>query len=188
MGVIKDIICELAKMIKQRRAIKKIAFQGLELCCPFDISNLNNLIFESPCYIGADCWLSLRGRLFIGSGVICGPRLKVHTANHRYEGTMLPYDDIYELKDVHIESNVWIGADVTIMPGVTIGEGAVVAACSCVTKDVPPCALVGGTPAKVIKYRDVKVYNKLKDDGRIYLTLKKGGKTIINDSDREKYV
>jgi acetyltransferase-like isoleucine patch superfamily enzyme len=55
--------------------------------------------------------------------------------------------------DIHIEHDVWIGTGVTIMDGVRIGTGAVVAACSVVTKDVPPYAVVGGNPARVIKYR-----------------------------------
>ncbi|MEC8567809.1 MAG: CatB-related O-acetyltransferase [Pseudomonadota bacterium] len=56
-------------------------------------------------------------------------------------------------KAVHIGHDVWIGSGVQIMPKVTIGHGAVVAAGSVVTKDVPPYAIVGGVPARVIKYR-----------------------------------
>ena len=100
---------------------------------------------------------------------------------------MLPYDDIYEIKDVVIGENVWIGADVTLLPGVEIGDGAVVAACSCVTKPVPPMALVGGNPARVIKYRDEQVYARLKAEGQIYLDLKKAGKTR-QGTDRYVYV
>ncbi len=55
--------------------------------------------------------------------------------------------------DVIIGSDVWIGSHVTIMSGVTIGDGAVIAANSHIVKDVPPYAIVGGNPAKVIKYR-----------------------------------
>ena len=99
---------------------------------------------------------------------------------------MLPYDDKYIVKDVVIKQNVWIGADVTVMPGVVIGEGAVVAACSCVTKDVPSMALVGGCPAKIIKYRDKNQYDKLKEEGKIYLELKQQGKTIQNEDERCK--
>lgn len=58
-----------------------------------------------------------------------------------------------ETKICHIGNDVWIGAKATIMDGVTIGDGAIVAACSVVTKDVPPYAIVGGCPAKVIKFR-----------------------------------
>lgn len=52
-----------------------------------------------------------------------------------------------------IKDDVWIGAQATIMSGVTIGQGAVIGAKALVTKDVPPYAIVGGVPAKVIKYR-----------------------------------
>lgn len=54
-------------------------------------------------------------------------------------------------KEIKICSKVWIGHDVTILKGVTIGEGAVVGACSVVTKDVPPYTVVGGNPARVVK-------------------------------------
>ena len=53
---------------------------------------------------------------------------------------------------IHIGKNVWLGAHATILPGVAIGEGAVVAAGAVVTKDVPDHTVVGGVPAKVIKY------------------------------------
>ena len=58
-----------------------------------------------------------------------------------------------ETAPVTVEDDVWIGFGSIIMSGVTIGAGAVVAAGSVVTKDVPPCAIVGGNPAKIIKYR-----------------------------------
>lgn len=55
--------------------------------------------------------------------------------------------------DIIIENDVWIGAKVTIMSGVKIGNGAVVGACSVVTKDIPPYAIVAGNPARIVKYR-----------------------------------
>lgn len=58
-----------------------------------------------------------------------------------------------EYKEIHIGNDVWVGTRVLIMGGVTIGNGAVVAAGAVVTKDVPPYAIVGGVPARVIKYR-----------------------------------
>ncbi len=61
--------------------------------------------------------------------------------------------DFDEFPPVSIGSDVWIGVNCIIMGGVTIGNGAIIAAGSIVTKDVPPYAIVGGTPAKVIKYR-----------------------------------
>jgi acetyltransferase-like isoleucine patch superfamily enzyme len=56
---------------------------------------------------------------------------------------------------------MWLGSDVTISGNVNIGDGAVVAIGSVVVKDVPRCAIVGGNPAKVIKYRDIEHYEKL---------------------------
>ena len=59
--------------------------------------------------------------------------------------------------DVIIGNDVWIGAGSVILPGVNIGEGAVVASNAVVNKDVPPNAIVGGVPAKILKYRRVAV-------------------------------
>lgn len=53
----------------------------------------------------------------------------------------------------YVGNDVWIGCNVVILPGVTIGDGAIVAAGSIVTKDVPPYAIVAGTPARVLRYR-----------------------------------
>ena len=159
----------------------------VELCRSYTITSLDNLVVGPHVYIGPDAWFSLRGKCTIGAGTIFGPRCKIHTSNHRYEGTMLPYDHIYVVKDVAIGENVWIGADVSIRPGVTIGEGAVVAACSCVTKDVPPMAVVGGNPARIIKYRNTDAYNNLKQEGKIYMALKQQGLTITDEKQRCEY-
>lgn len=182
------MLIRLARYIK-KKIIEKNARStwkrhGVDIQPPFSISSIRNLLITPPLYIGPNSWLQLRGRLHIDSGTIIGPRLKVHTSNHRWQGDMLPYDDIYLVEDVHIGKNVWIGADVTIMPGVHIGDGAVIAACSCVTKDVPMMAVVGGCPAKIIKYRDEERYHELEQEGKIYLTLKSQGKTIKDEDKR----
>ena len=69
-------------------------------------------------------------------------------------------------KQVIIDDYVWIGSDVIISGNVHIGEGAIVAIGSVVVKDVPRCAIVGGNPAKIIKYRDVEHFEKLKAEGK----------------------
>ena len=181
----------MSKLIKKIKA--KIAHKRwcrlhprVVLCQPYTITHIENLILGENIYIGPEAWFVLRGECRIGKGTIFGPRCKIHTSNHNYEGEMLPYDHIYNVKGVTIGENVWLGADVAIMPGVTIGEGAVIAACSCVTKDVPPLAVVGGNPAKVIKYRNEESYNRLKAEGKIYMSAKLNGETVVDEKERCK--
>ena len=90
------------------------------------------------------------------------------TENHNYEGDAIPYDSTYIRKDVTIGDCVWFGNRVMIVGGVDIGEGAIIAAGAVVSKDVPPLAIVGGNPAKIIKYRDADHYNKLKAEGKFH--------------------
>lgn len=104
--------------------------------------------------------LSTRAKIQIGNYVMFGPNVSVITGNHRID---ILGKRMYEIKDedkreeddqdVIFVGDNWIGANSTILKGVTIGEGAVVAAGSVVNKDVPPYSIVGGVPAKVIKMR-----------------------------------
>ena len=134
-----------------------------------------NIEIGNHVYIGPEAYIFAQGGLSIGSGTIIGPRVTIMTSNHNYDSPDLlsiPYDGKNLMKKVTIGENVWIGANVSIVPGVTIGEGAVIAMGAVVTKDVPPLAVVGGNPAKVIKYRDKERYERLKGEGKIYLKLK----------------
>jgi len=108
-----------------------------------------------------------QGRLFIGAHGHFGQHVRILTANHNFEQPeLLPFDHVRVCKDVVIGECVWVGDCVTIVPGVMIGEGAVVAAGSVVTRDVPPLAIVGGSPAEVIRYRERETYERLKAQGR----------------------
>lgn len=106
------------------------------------------------------------GRVIIGSHVQMGPEVLILTQSHDYKGDELPYGDGYILKDVIIGDSVWIGARVTILPGAKIGEGAIVQAGSVVHGEIPPCAIIGGNPAKVFAWRDKEHYEHLKALGR----------------------
>jgi len=126
-----------------------------------------NISIGTNVRIGAKSTLSGLGGIVIGNNVSFGPEVMIWSDNHNYYAPeMLPYDDEHDEKTVIIQDNVWIGARVCIAPGVTVGEGAVIAMGAVVTKDVPPCAVVAGNPAKVVKYRDVEVYEKLKKEGK----------------------
>ena len=106
------------------------------------------------------------GKVHFGDYFHSGTECMIITQNHNYEGEMIPYDNTYIYKDVIIGECVWFGNRVIVTGNVTIGEGAIIAAGSVVCKDVPPLAIVGGNPAKVIKYRDKVHYYKLKAEGK----------------------
>lgn len=102
--------------------------------------------------LGINC--KIRGPLIIGENVMMGPDVTILTHTHRIERTDIPMDKQGSIvKGVTIGNDVWIGMRSIIMPGVKIGNGAVIGAGAVVTKDVPDYAIVGGIPAKVIRYR-----------------------------------
>jgi maltose O-acetyltransferase len=89
----------------------------------------------------------------IGDDVMMGPEVLIYTSNHTMEAGIPMRLQPLKSAPVHIGNDVWIGARCIILPGVTIGDGAVLAAGAVVTRAVPANAIVGGIPAKVIKYR-----------------------------------
>ena len=107
------------------------------------------------------------GTVKIGSYFHSATNVKIMLGSHDYSlGDRIPYGNKVTTKNVIIDDFVWIGADVIISGNVHIGEGAIVAIGSVVVKDVPPCAIVGGNPAKIIKYRDIDLFNKCKKEHR----------------------
>lgn len=116
--------------------------------------------------INASSVIHCAGGVIIGSYVHIGHGFCAYSTNHNYaDGARIPYDEIEIPKPVIIGDFVWCGANVTIVPGVTVGEGAVIAAGSVVVKDVPRCAIVGGNPARVLKYRNMVHFDQLKAAG-----------------------
>lgn len=102
------------------------------------------------------------GNVYIGNNFHSGTDCMIITQNHNYEGNAIPYDETYICKDVVIEDNVWIGSRVILLPGVTIGEGAIIQAGSVVTTNIPKYSIAGGHPAKVFSHRDKEHYEQLK--------------------------
>ena len=99
--------------------------------------------------------ITTSGGVSIGDRTLIGYRTQILSSNHEIpDNRAMIFTSGHQHKKVTIENDVWIGANCLILPGVTIGEGAVVAGGSVVTKDVPAYAIVGGTPAKIIRMRD----------------------------------
>ncbi len=94
------------------------------------------------------------GGIDIGENVLVGPNTAVVAANHQFERTDRPINSQgLSAEGITIHDDVWIGATCTILDGVTLGEGAVVAAGSVVTSSVPENAVVAGVPAEVVDTR-----------------------------------
>lgn len=91
----------------------------------------------------------------IGENVMIGQELLIYTSNHRTDRTDIPMREQgwTEQRPVVIGDDVWIGSRVTILPGVHIGNGAVIGAGAVVTKNVPPYEVWGGNPARFLKHR-----------------------------------
>jgi len=107
--------------------------------------------FSHGVWIGSDF-----GDIKIGDDVLIGPYCVLRAANHKFERGVAIRDQGHQFSSIIIGDNVWIGAHVTIVPGVTIGSNSVIAAGAVVTRDIPSDTLCGGVPATVIRSLDKK--------------------------------
>ena len=122
----------------------------VRILTPFICDFGNKVKFGKGVFINHSAILSASGGIEFEDGSMAAPGLRIATINH----DMNERHAIYTYGKVTVKKNAWIGMNVTICPGVTIGEYAVVAAGAVVTKDVPDYAVVGGVPAKVIRMQD----------------------------------
>ena len=100
------------------------------------------------------CTLTSYAQIFIGDFTIIGELVSIRDANHGLKrGEPMRYQP-HTCEPIHIGRDVWIGRGSCILPGVTIGEGAVIGANSVVTKDVPDFGIAAGVPARVIRIRE----------------------------------
>lgn len=113
--------------------------------------------------------VSDEGTVTIGDNFHSGSGCLLITQTHNYDtGDAIPYDSTPVTKPVEIGDNVWFGRNVTVLPGVSIEEGAIIQAGSVVTKDIPKGAIAGGHPAEVFDHRDMDHYERLKAEGKFH--------------------
>lgn len=94
------------------------------------------------------------GEIVIGDNVIIAPNVVIRSSNHLFDKTNIPIRDQGHCGGkIVIENDVWIGSNVVILPGVTIGCGSVIGAGAVVSKNIPPMSLAVGVPARVIRKR-----------------------------------
>ena len=122
----------------------------IRILTPFLCDFGNRVKFGKGVFINHSAILSASGGIEFEDGVMLAPGVHIATINH----DMNERHSKYTYGKVTIKKNAWIGMGATICPGVTVGEYAVVAAGAVVTKDVPDYAVVGGVPAKVIRFQD----------------------------------
>ncbi len=117
---------------------------------PFQVDYANQVTIGEGVFVNHDLTMMSAGGVVLEDGVMIGPHATILTVNHDLNELQ-----IIKCKPVVIKKGAWIGANVTILPGVTIGEGAVIGSASVVTKDVEPHTVMGGNPARVIKKIEV---------------------------------
>ncbi|MBI4687083.1 MAG: acyltransferase [Nitrospirae bacterium] len=142
------------RIFRWAKWVRYIFAKGIIKQCGKNVDVQNRARFSYNLVIGDNSGLGENCRVnpgvIIGSNVMMGPDVIILTQNHTY--TRETYNG-FEKKPVIIEDNVWIGYRVIILPGVHVGRNAIIGAGAVVSKDVPPYAVVGGVPARVIKMR-----------------------------------
>ena len=131
------------RLLMKRFDASSAIYRNVDLRSPYRI------VVGAHTNINKRCVLDGRGGLKIGDNVDIAQETNIWTEQHDYNNPT--YKSV--CKEVIIEDYVWLASRVTVLPGVHIGRGAVVASGAVVTKDVPPLAIVAGIPAKIIGYR-----------------------------------
>ncbi|MDT8302438.1 MAG: acyltransferase [Sedimentisphaerales bacterium] len=139
-------------------------------------------------FIGSNCFIDAIGGFQLGNCCALASNTTILTLDHYYQSSeSIPWGEERIIKPVVIENNVWIGMNVSILPGVTIGEGAIVGLGAVVPKDVPPLAIVVGNPARIVGHRDEKEYHALKKRGAVRAVSARCTSLWIPAEMQEKY-
>lgn len=117
---------------------------------PFFCDYGSQIYLQDKVFINFNCTILDCARVDIGENTMLGPNVQIYTATHPVEPAARATGKEFAAP-ISIGKNVWIGGSAVILPGVHIGEGAVIGAGSVVTHDVAPFAVVGGNPAKLIR-------------------------------------
>ena len=135
---------------------------GIRLNGEIRVTNPEGLQLGNNVHIGNNAYINTRGGVSIGDHTHISRNLTIYSSNHKFNNaSALPYDSNFNDKPVVIEEGVWIGMNVNILPGVTIGRGAVIGMGTTVTKDVPAYSIVVGQSQRVVGERNQIEFEEL---------------------------
>lgn len=137
-----EALCYLEKMTGSK------IDQSVSISLPFYTDFGAHISFGKNIFINQNVTFVDLGGIVIEDDVLIGPMSRIITVNHLTDPKKRRG---LSVKPVKLRKNVWIAANVTVLPGVTIGENSIVAADATVTKDVPANVIVAGSPARIIK-------------------------------------
>jgi maltose O-acetyltransferase len=141
---------------------------GVRIDSGVHITHPSRVVIGDGTTIQSQVALHSQGGLHIGRYVGIGYRSVIVTFQHRYRNARtIPFDNGIFLQPVLIRDYAWIGWGSMILPGVEIGEGAILGMGSVATRSVPPLAIVHGNPAQVIGYRSSEHFARCKAEGRV---------------------
>ena len=141
-----------------RKILQNVELDTVEILSPFIVDYGYNVYIGEGSFLNHNIYLMDCAEIRFGKKCFIGPNCGFYTAIHPLAAE--PRNEGLEMaKPINIADNVWIAADVTVMPGVKIGKGSVIGAKSLVSKDIPAGVLAYGNPCKVVKHlgQDISV-------------------------------
>ncbi len=148
-------VCSRVRVELLKRWIFRQAGKDVDIADGVVFSGYKSITGGDNFGFGKGCRVYAAGGITIGSHVMIAPYVTLITSNHRYKTQRSSEDNCDEFKPIVIHDDVWVGERAIILPGVTVGRGAIVGAGAVVTKNVSEFAVVVGNPARVVKYRNV---------------------------------
>ena len=129
------------------------------------VSGTKHAVLGDNVHIGNQAFIRAEGGLFIGDHTHISRNFLLYTMSHRTDDERVPYDEGWVKKPVHIGANVWIGMNVTVVPGTRIGDGAIIGMGTVVSGEVPPHVVVVGSKWRIVGQRDTVHYDECVANG-----------------------
>lgn len=141
------------------KKIRGFLFKKYTGCNSSNINIQKGACFAKDTILGNNSGIGINSiiteKVVIGNNVMMGPDVKIYSRNHKFSNILIPMNQqgFQKYEEVIIEDDVWIGANVIILPGVKIGKGSILGAGCVISKNVEPYSIMVGNPAKKVKSR-----------------------------------